>query len=95
MGRDGLRCAMPVVVALFAALFAAQPRAQSGGGYEIVKSTIDGGGGSSVGSPYVLHSTIGQPDARYSEGGSFTLAGGFWGSHSNPLDDEIFHNGFD
>jgi hypothetical protein len=48
------------------------------GEYEIVWSTIDGGGGQSSGGPYVLTGTIGQPDAGYSEGGSYELLGGFW-----------------
>jgi hypothetical protein len=47
------------------------------GDYEIVWSTIDNGGGTSVGGQYVLTGTIGQPDAGYSEGGSFELLGGF------------------
>lgn len=41
--------------------------------------TIDGGGGSSAGGPYVLAGTIGQPDAGGPMvGGNFTLTGGFW-----------------
>ena len=52
--------------------------AQSGGDYEISWSTIDGGGGTSSGGPYVLTGTIGQPDAAYSSGGDYELLGGFW-----------------
>jgi hypothetical protein len=46
--------------------------------YEINWHTIDGGGGTSTGGPYRLSGTIGQPDAGYSEGGSYELLGGFW-----------------
>jgi len=46
--------------------------------YQIVWSTIDGGGGTSAGGQYVLKGTIGQPDASYSEGGNYELLGGFW-----------------
>lgn len=40
--------------------------------------TIDGGGGDSIGGSYALSGTIGQMDVRTMNGGSFTLAGGFW-----------------
>ncbi len=46
--------------------------------YEIVRHTIDGGGGTSSGGQYVLIGTIGQPDAAYSTGGDYELLGGFW-----------------
>ncbi len=45
---------------------------------EIYWSTIDGGGGTSSGGPYVLTGTIGQPDAAYSAGEQYELLGGFW-----------------
>ena len=48
------------------------------GQYEISWYTIDGGGGTSSGGPYVLTGTIGQPDADWSQGGDFELLGGFW-----------------
>ena len=42
--------------------------------------TVDGGGATfSTGGPYSLGGTIGQPDAGVMSGGSYTLAGGFWG----------------
>ena len=59
---------------VFALLFSALVFAD----YKTVWSTIDGGGGQSSGSQYVLTGTIGQPDAAYSEGGSYELLGGFW-----------------
>lgn len=52
--------------------------AQSGGDYILEWSTIDGGGGTSIGGSYVLSGTIGQPDAAYSAGGQYELLGGFW-----------------
>jgi hypothetical protein len=48
------------------------------GDYQIVWSTIDGGGGTSAGGQYKLAGTIGQPDAGYSEGDNYELLGGFW-----------------
>ena len=48
------------------------------GDYQIVWSTIDNGGGQSSGGSYKLSGTIGQPDAEYSEGGSYEMLGGFW-----------------
>ena len=50
----------------------------SWGQYEINWYTIDGGGGRSIGGPYTLTGTIGQPDAAYSKGGNYELLGGFW-----------------
>ena len=48
------------------------------GDYQIVWSTIDGGGGRSSNGQYILTGTIGQPDAAYSESGNYELLGGFW-----------------
>jgi len=48
------------------------------GQYEISWYTIDGGGGTSRGGPYVLSGTIGQPDADWSRADSYELLGGFW-----------------
>lgn len=48
--------------------------------YSIDWYTIDGGGGTSSGGPYMLSGTIGQPDAGVHSGGSYTLVGGFWGA---------------
>ena len=66
---------------------------QSGGDFEITSSTIDNGGGTSVGGEYSLTGTIGQPDAnpQTSAGGQFLLAGGFWASAT----DLIFKDGFE
>jgi len=61
--------------------------AQSGGGYDLTWSTIDGGGAMfSTGGGYSLGGTIGQPDVRWTlEGGQFTLGGGFWGSGARQI----------
>ena len=48
------------------------------GDYQIVWSTIDGGGGQSSGGQYIVTGTIGQPDAAYSASGNYELLGGFW-----------------
>ena len=53
--------------------------AQSGGGYSLTWSTIDGGGGTSTGGVYSVTGTIGQPDAGTASGGIYSLTGGFWG----------------
>ena len=48
------------------------------GDYQIVWSTIDGGGGRSAGGQYVITGTIGQADASYSAADNYELLGGFW-----------------
>ena len=61
-------------------LLASVALAQSGGGYDLSWSTIDGGGTTwSEGGGYALGGTVGQPDAGVLSGGDYTLAGGFWG----------------
>ena len=68
-----------VIALLMACLLMIVPAlAQTGGDYEIIWSTIDGGGGQSSGGPYTLTGTIGQPDAAWSSGGQYELLGGFW-----------------
>ena len=41
--------------------------------------TIDGGGGASGGGAYALNGSIGQSGAGPLAGGSYSIAGGFWG----------------
>ena len=62
-------------------LLAAVPvLAQSGGGYDLTWSTVDGGGGTfSTGGGYSLGGTAGQPDAGLLTGSGYALGGGFWG----------------
>ena len=67
----------------------------SGGNFEITKSTIDNGGGTSFGGDFSLNGTIGQPDAnpQISTGGTFALAGGFWANAM--IVDTIFKDSFE
>jgi hypothetical protein len=48
--------------------------------YSIDWYTIDGGGGTSTGGPYILTGTIGQHDASHSQSEVFIVMGGFWPS---------------
>ena len=57
--------------------------AQTGGGYDLSWSTIDGGGGASNGGGYELDGTIGQYDTSTLSGGGFQLSGGFWQAESS------------
>ncbi len=69
--------ALSTLTILISALALAQ---SSGGNFEITKSTIDNGGGTSSGNEFSVTGTIGQPDAnlQLSTGGEFAVAGGFW-----------------
>lgn len=83
------------LVAAISLLVAAAP--PSGGGFEITRSTIDGGGViQSTGGDFELSATIGQPDAGAMIGGDFELTGGFWFS-VDPTDcnDDGLINRFD
>lgn len=53
--------------------------AQSGGAFEITRSTIASGGGDSSGGGFAVSGTIGQIDVGDLSGGGYTLSGGFWG----------------
>lgn len=66
----------------------------SGGEFEILFSTI-GGGGLSTGGEFSLSDTIGQPDAGPSvlSGGEFSIEGGFWANVE--IDDSVFRDGFE
>jgi hypothetical protein len=84
-----MKCALAflslIALLLLAAGFlrvAASALAQSDDGYDLTWNTVDGGGetnSDSVGGPYILGGTIGQPDAGTLTGGGYTLSGGFWG----------------
>ncbi len=66
---------------------------QSGGGFEIDRSTAsDAGGGPSQGGDFELHATIGQTDAGEHVGGDFTLTGGFWVDAET---DVLFKDGYE
>lgn len=57
---------------------AAAAFAQSGGGYDLSWSTIDGGGARHEAAGHSLHGTAGQPDSNTQAGGPYVLHGGFW-----------------
>jgi hypothetical protein len=62
------------------AVFAAAPAWAQ---YDLSWFTIDGGGAmQTMGGPYTLNGTIGQPDAGLLAGGTYILSGGFWRSGS-------------
>jgi hypothetical protein len=68
-----------LLLAALLSLLASVALAQSGGGYDLSWSTVDGGGATwSEGGGYALGGTVGQPDAGVLSGGGYTLAGGFW-----------------
>lgn len=70
--------------------------AQSGGDFNIKKSTTDAGGGQSIGADFVMTSTIGQADAsKKISGGAFTLMGGFWSADPIVHEDMMFKDGFE
>ncbi|MCH8147117.1 MAG: hypothetical protein IH987_03875 [Planctomycetes bacterium] len=58
--------------------------AGSGGGYDLLWSSVDAGGGLSTGGGFELRGTIGQPDTGGLTGGGYSLTGGFWGIISPP-----------
>ena len=66
-----------VVLALLAVLTTV---ALAQGGYAMTRSVIAGGGGFSVGGPYDLEGTIGQPLTGVSAQGDYEVSSGFWGS---------------
>lgn len=84
--RGAGRLRAPLAACLFL-LLASAALAQSGGGYDLGWSTVDGGGAWSTGGGYALGGTAGQPDAGLLAGGGYTLAGGFWpgGAVAAPL----------
>lgn len=65
-------------ISLLAAFVIIAAAADVSADYQVVWSTIDGGGGTSTGGQYSLTGTIGQADAAYSEGGRYEVLGGFW-----------------
>jgi hypothetical protein len=77
------RAACCVVVLL--SVLASTVMAQSGGGYDLDWSTVDGGGATfSTGGDYSQGWTAGQPDAGLLLGGEYALLGGFWGNPGLP-----------
>lgn len=88
MKRKILVGVLAVALLLTPVLAVQAPRAsaQSGGGYDLTWSTVDGGGATfSTGGTYELGGTMGQPDAGALSGGAYSLGGGFWGGVSSLL----------
>src|SRR6266404_701405 len=76
------KCNHLFTAALLVAVAFTPVRGQSGGGYDLTWSTIDGGGAmNSTGGGFEVAGTIGQPDAQTAPvmaGGNYQLTGGFW-----------------
>jgi hypothetical protein len=66
---------MKTFILVFLLFAASSLRAQN---FNIDWFTIDGGGGTSMGSVYSISGTIGQFDAGLMKGGTYSLTGGFW-----------------
>lgn len=76
------------LVAVASLLGAGTVAAQTGGGFSLEWSTVDGGGGfASEGGGFRVDGTVGQPDANpLLSGGSFSIQqGGFWQPQMAPL----------
>ncbi len=85
MKRKFIFIALLILVSISASnarVTSASPEAAPRGtGYDLSWYTVDGGGAMySTGGTYSLGGTIGQADAGTLNGGTYTLAGGFWNS---------------
>jgi hypothetical protein len=76
--KPGIRAAVLAVTMILSAVITSDLRAQSGSGYDLSWSTVDGGGGESSGGVYAVVGTIGQAETGVMSGGSYTLRSGFW-----------------
>lgn len=88
MYNNAIRITLILALAVMVApVVQAQTRAAAPltNGYELVWSTVDGGGIMfSAGGDYSLSGTIGQPDAGAMSAGGYTLFGSFWGDEATP-----------
>lgn len=87
-------------VLLLLLLFAAQAPGQSAGDFEIPRSTIDNGGGTSTSGDFSLTGAVGQTDASETapSGGDFEIRTGFFGAATSSSESDrnfIFSNGFE
>ena len=73
IARHGLAALIAIAVLGGASLVVAQ----SGGGFDLSWSSIDGGGQLSTGGGFEVLGVIGQPDAAVLTGGGFELEAGF------------------
>jgi len=91
-GATHLRGALHLIGVGLLLLLASVALAQSGGGYDLTWSTVDGGGGTfSTGGIYSLGGAAGQPDAGLLSGEGYTLAGGFWPGGAVAVPGYIIH----
>lgn len=86
--------------ALLLLLLTLQAAGQSGGEFEIARSTIDNGGGKSTAGDFSLIGAIGQPDADAAapSGREFEIRTGFFGAASSTTEQDreiLFSNGFE
>lgn len=74
-----LRSLKPILILLILLILISIPVvAQTGGDYDLTWNTVDNSGGTiSSGSTFSMTGSIGQPEAGFASGGSFTLSGGF------------------
>lgn len=97
--RTSARSSVRWMVVLGSVLACAAAFAQSGGGYEIRRHTIDGGGARMTGADgIVVEGTAGQPDAgaALTGAGGYRLTGGFWVAQEAVVrPDPLFANGFE
>lgn len=68
--------------------------AQSGGDFDIIKSTESSGGGVAAGGAFSVTGAIGQADAGVASGGAFEVYGGLFAPLGDSPD-RIFSNGFE
>ena len=75
----------PVLAVLAVLVLVVPAMAQTGGGYDLTWSTIDGGGGELTGGEYTLAGTVGQPEPGALTGGPYIAEGGFWAMFSETV----------
>jgi len=76
---------IPVLAVLVVLVLVVPVLAQTGGGYDLTWSTIDGGGGELTGGEYTLAGTVGQPEPGALAGGPYNAEGGFWAMFSETV----------
>ena len=69
----------------FAAFLLLVSVALAQGDYDLSWFTVNGGGGNSIGGPYTLSGTAGQPDGGVLSGGTYTVTSGFWVGVAGPM----------
>lgn len=84
------------LMALATALSAALAQS-SGGDFEVPRSVVAAGGGSSSGGVFELSGSLGQAVVQAgSSGGTFVISAGFWtGAETGTFKDAIFADGFE